>query len=173
MTKKMPTGNFKWVEKTLEEILDTSNESNEGYFVMVGLLCPQNLHDSHNDFPLASEKMTIDKESLSSYQQDLNLNPEQTKKLVEILFDKKNYVCHYSMLKFLVQQRLKVKNIRKILQFDQSNFMAVYINLITKMRQRPQNTDFDKQFFKLLNNSCFDKTMGEFETKEKVDNRKR
>ena len=46
---------------------------------MVDLLYPQNLHESHNDFPLASEKMIIDNESLSTYQKRLITNPDQTK----------------------------------------------------------------------------------------------
>ena len=32
MTKKMPTGNFKWVEKSLEDILVASDESKEVFF---------------------------------------------------------------------------------------------------------------------------------------------
>ena len=54
MTKKMPTCNFKWVEKSLEDILVTSDESKEGYFVMVDMHYPLNLHDPHSVFPLAS-----------------------------------------------------------------------------------------------------------------------
>ena len=60
MSTKMPTGNFKWVEKTLNEILETSDDNKQGYFVMVNLFYPQNLQDAHNDFSLAAEKMTID-----------------------------------------------------------------------------------------------------------------
>ena len=147
MTTKMPTGNFKWVEKTLNEILESSDDNIHGFFLMVNLLCPQNLHDAHNDFSLAAEKLTIDSQYASAYQQEINPKPEKSEKLMETLFDKKNYVCHYSMLKFLIQQGLKVKKVKRVLQIYQSNFMAAYLELNTKMRQRPQNSEFDKKFF--------------------------
>ena len=44
MTRKRRTGNFKWVEKSLEDILETSDESKERYFVMIDLPYPLNLH---------------------------------------------------------------------------------------------------------------------------------
>ena len=79
MKKKMPTGNFKWVEKSLEEILGSSDESKEGYFVIVDLHYALNLLDPHNVFPLASEKESIENDFLFLYQQKLNPKTEHTK----------------------------------------------------------------------------------------------
>ena len=87
---------------------------------------------------------------------------------METLFDKESYNCHYSKLKFLIQQGLKVATIRKELQFDQSKFTAIYKDLNIKMRQRPQNSDFDKKFFKHLNKSCFGRTMENLRRRKKV-----
>ena len=78
--------------------METSNDNNHGFFVMFDLLFPLNLQNAHNDFPLAAEKMTNDSQSLTTYQQEIIPKPEKSKKLTETLFDKKNYVCHYSRI---------------------------------------------------------------------------
>ena len=59
------------------------------FFVMVDMHYPLNLHDPHSDFPLASEKMSINNEFISSYQQKLNPKKELTKKLTVTLFHKR------------------------------------------------------------------------------------
>ena len=159
MMKPMPTGGFKWIEKSLEEVLATTDESNIGYFVMVDLKYSKELHDEHNDFPLASGKMKITNDCLSSYQKSFNQPENPTKKLMETLYDKQNYVCHYSLLKFFVEQGLQVENLNCVLQFDQSKFMKPYIEMNTKLCQQPGLSDFAKNFFKLLNYACFGKTM--------------
>ena len=56
MTKHRPVGHFLWVQKTLREIIEESNDSEGGYFVMVDLEYPKILQDNHNDFPMAAEK---------------------------------------------------------------------------------------------------------------------
>ena len=117
MMKKMPVGNFKWVEKNLVDILENSDEADQGFFVEVDLKYPQRLHDLHNDFPLAAEKLVPKKDMLSKYQ--LNFFPERqapTKKLMETLYDKKDYVCHYSILKFLVDQGIEISQLKRVPQ---------------------------------------------------------
>ena len=104
MMKPMPTGGFKWIEKSLGEVLATTDESKIGYFIMVDLKYSKELHDEHNGFPLASEKTKITNDSLSSYQKSFNQPENPTKKLMETLYDKQNYVSHYSLLKFFVEQ---------------------------------------------------------------------
>ena len=159
MMKKLPTGGFEWSDISLEKIMQTSDESDVGYFVMVDLNYPSNLHDCHNDFPLAAEKSKIDAEMLSQYQVEMGNKTSHIPKLLETLQSKQNYVCHYSVLKFYCQQGLQVTRLHKTLKFNQSDFMKCYIEQNTKLRQQPGISTFEKNFFKLLNNSCFGKTM--------------
>ena len=159
MMKKHPVGGFQWSDDTLNEILSAPDDNDFGYFVMVDLEYPTSLHDSHNDFPLAAEKMLIEEDMLSSYQKTLGSRPSSVRKLLETLHDKREYVCHYSVLKFYQQKGLKITKLHRALKFKQSNFMKAYIEQNTKLRQEPDATEFEKNFFKLLNNSCFGKTM--------------
>ena len=159
MMKKLPTGGFEWSDISLDKIMQTSDESDVGYFVMVDLNYPSSLHDCHNDFPLAAEKLKIDAEMLSQYQVELGNKTSHIPKLLETLQSKQNYACHYSVLKFYCQQGLQVTRLHKTLKFNQSDFMKCYIEQNTKLRQQPDISTFEKNFFKLLNNSCFGKTM--------------
>ena len=159
MMKKLPTGRIEWSNISLDKIMQTSDESDVGYFVMVDLNYPINLHDCHNDFPLAAEKLKIDTEMLPQYQVELGNKTSHIPKLLETLQSKQNYVCHYSVLKFYCQQGLQVTRLHKTLKFNQSDFVKCYIEQITKLRQQPGISTFEKNFFKLLNNSCFGKTM--------------
>ena len=79
-------------------------------------------------------------------------------KLVETLFDKVFYVCHFRNLKFYVEQGLTVTSLHRVSQFEQNYWLGTYISKNTEMRINAQ-TDFDKNFFKLLSNACFGKTM--------------
>ncbi|XP_075256665.1 uncharacterized protein LOC142349135 [Convolutriloba macropyga] len=159
MMKKLPTGGFEWSDISLDKITQTSDESDVGYFVMVDLNYPSSLHDCPNDFPLAAEKLKIDAEMLSQYQVELGNKTSHIPKLLETLQPKQNYACHYSVLKFYCQQELQVTRLHKTLKFNQSDFMKCYIQQNTKLRQQPDISTFEKNFFKLLNNSCFGKTM--------------
>ena len=117
MTKSMPIGDFKWVEKSLSEIIAQPNDSRKGFFVMVDLEYPSSLHDNHINFPLAAAKMKISEFHLSSYQKSCSRHEATIEKLMETLFNKTDYVCHYSILKFFVKHELKVTKISKVLQF--------------------------------------------------------
>ena len=89
MTKHMPTGDFKWVNRSLSELLDEPNNSDKGYFVMVDLQYPLDLHDDHNDFPLGAEKLINREKGLSNYQKSISRQETKTETLMETLFDKK------------------------------------------------------------------------------------
>ena len=124
-------------------ILDLSPESDYGFILEVDLDYPDHLHDLHNDYPLAPEKITDDK----------NMS-----KLIPNLNSKMNYVCHYRNLQFYVRHGLSITKVHSVLRFRQKKFLADYINKNTILRQQAKTT-FEKDYFKLLNNSCFGKTM--------------
>ena len=118
------------------------------------------MHDLHNDYPLAPDKIKVKKEWLSDYQKELlgKDNILNVEKLVPNLMDKEKYVVHYKNLEFYVKMGLKVKKIHRVLEFDEKPWMEPYIRLNTEFRKKAK-TDFEKDFYKLMNNSVFGKTM--------------
>ena len=66
---------------------------------------------------------------------------------------------HYRHLQLYLSLGLKLKKIRRALEVQQSKWLEKYISFNTQMRARKENTDFEKDFFKLMNNSVFGKTM--------------
>ena len=70
ISEYLPYGGFKWVKvnnETVNRVLNKSNNSLYGYFLEVDLDYPEELHDIHNDYPLAPEKIKIEEEMLSPY----------------------------------------------------------------------------------------------------------
>ena len=60
MSQYLPYGGFKWVKvnnKVINRILNKSAGSSYGYFLEIDLDYPKELHDFHEDFPMAPEKM--------------------------------------------------------------------------------------------------------------------
>ena len=90
--------------------------------------------------PFLHEKMKIDK----------------IQKLVCNLRDKKKYVVHISILKQALNHGLKLKN--RVIEFNQEAWLKKYIDINTELRKKASN-DFEKDFFKLMNNAVFGKTM--------------
>ena len=158
MSQPMPTGNFCCVDYS-EKPLDTPPDSSTGYFLEVDLEYPASLHDEHNDYPLAPEKMAVTKDMMSPYQQklveDLELGAASfSKKLVPNLMPKQRYVLHYRNLQLYLPLgiRMRLAKVYNVLQFNQSAWMAPYIHKNTELRTKATN-DFSKDFFKLMNNA--------------------
>ena len=80
------------------------------------------------------------------------------KKVICNLYDKKNYVDHISSLKQALKHGLKFKKIHRAIKFNQSALLKKYIDMNTEYRMNAKN-DFEKDFFKLMNNTVFGKTM--------------
>ena len=80
------------------------------------------------------------------------------KKLVCNLYDKKNYVVHIRSLKQALNHGLILKKVHRVIQFNQKAGLKPYIDMNTEKREEAKN-DFEKDFFKLMNNAVFGKTM--------------
>ena len=164
MTQHLPKSGFHWkrVMPTEEQIMKMRPNSKKGWILEVDLEYPAYLHDAHNDYPLAPEKKTIKPQQMSEYQRrlmnGLNLAMPDTEKLVLTLEDKEKYVTHYRNLQFYLRQGMRLKKVHRVIEFDQEPWMAPYIMMNTEFRKQAKN-NFETDFYKLMNNSVFGKTM--------------
>ena len=165
MSQYLPTGGFRWMtEKQIQKVnLAACTEDRKKVMILeVDLEYPKELHELHNDYPLAAEKMKVTKEMLSPYckniQEQFGISIGQVAKLIPTLSSKKNYVLHYRNLQLCLSLGLKLKKVYRVLEFDQSPWLAQHINFNTQKRMNAKKA-FEKDFFKLLNNSVFGKTM--------------
>ena len=146
MSQKLPVNGFKWIKNTskIDEkfIKNYDEDSDKGYIFEVDAEYPRRLHDLHSDLPFLSKRMKIDK----------------CKKLVCNLHDKKKYVVHIRPLKQGLNYGLKLKKVHKIIEFNKKSWLKPYIDMNTELRKIAKN-DFEKDFFKLMNNAVFGKTM--------------
>ena len=137
MLKPLPVGDFKWMSP-----LELENWMDFPCILEVDLEYPRGLHDVHNDYPLAPERLQIN----------------NVEKLIPNLSDKKKYVLHRENLKLYLGLGLKLQCIHRGIKFGEKPWMKSYIELNTDLRTKGKN-DFEKDFFKLMNNSVFGKTM--------------
>ena len=79
-------------------------------------------------------------------------------KLVPNLRDKKNYVIHIQALDQALAHGLVLERVHRAIEFSQSAWMKPYIDFNTQLRTKATN-DFEKDFFKFMNNVVFGKTM--------------
>ena len=84
----------------------------------------------------------------------------KVEKLICDIEDKKKYVIHIRALKHALNHGLILKKVHRIIQFKQKAWLKVYImyDINTELRKNAEN-EFDKNLFKLMNNSIFGRTM--------------
>ena len=106
--------------------------------------------------------MNVTKDMLSPYckqiQEKFGISIGQVSKLVPTLLNKTKYVLHYRNLQLYLEQGLKLKKVHRVLEFNQSPWLKQYIEYNTNKRMQARKA-FEKDFFKLMNNSVFGKTM--------------
>ena len=168
MTQNLPTHKFKWMKDlTKEKVIDIldkanhcmSNHGKKGYIFEVDLEYPEHLWDSHNDYPLAPEKVIVN----------------GVEKLISHFKPRKNYVVHYRTLRQCLELGMIITAVHRGISFYQSSWMETYIRKNTELRMQASN-NFEKDFFKLMNNSVFGKTIENIRKRqniELVDNRKK
>ena len=151
MSQPLPTGGLKWVDIgpraaqwpiKPSKIRKLVKRKSKGYILEVDVHYPKELHDSHNDLPFMCECMKIN----------------VVEKLIPNLFDKKRYIIHIRALDQALKHGLVLERIYRAIEFKQSAWMKEYIDFNTKLRTAAKN-DFEKDFYKLMNNLVFGKTM--------------
>ncbi|KAK3795736.1 hypothetical protein RRG08_027294 [Elysia crispata] len=173
MSQPLPTGGFRWVEDCdglAGTIKDQPADGPEGFILEVGLEYPQELHDEHNAYPLAPERTVVQKKWMSEYQQGLlgaGVASAEVEKLVPNLRDKNHYVLHYRNLQLYLSLGMKLKKVHRALRFEQSPWMEPYIRMNTELRKQATSA-FEKDLYKLMNNSVFGKTMENFRRRVNV-----
>ena len=113
MSKFSPTGKYKWIDPEEFDSNRYSRNSSKGCVLEVDLKYPKELHELHNDYHLAPDKIEIKKEMLSNYQLKIvdfcNIPIGNVKKLVPNFYDKEKYVLHYDNWQLYLRLGLKLK----------------------------------------------------------------
>ena len=147
MIEKLPVRGFKWendFSKIDEDFVkDYNKNDNKGYILDVDVDYPSKLQNLHSDLPFLPERMIIN----------------NTKKLVCNLNDEKNYIVHINVLKQALDRGLKLKKVHRVIEFEQEAWLKEYIDVNTELRKKAAN-NFEKDFFKLMNNAVFGKPFG-------------
>ena len=133
---------FKWVKKSrlsrFNEIFikNYDENSDKGYLLEVDVDYPKELFDLHKDLPFLPERKKVNK----------------VEKLICGIEDKEKNVVHIKVLKQTWNHGLVLKKVHRVIQFNQKDWLKPYIDMNTKLIKEAKN-DFEKDFFKLMNNS--------------------
>lgn len=137
MSQYLPTGKFKWIQQRDIEQIDLAKYKNNSK--KVDQEYPKELHDLHNDYPLAAVKIKATEDMLSKYAKEIkgkfNISIGQVSKLIPTLSKKEKYVLHYRNLQLYLDLGLKLK------------------------KEHKQKILLKKISSKLMNNAVFGKTM--------------
>ena len=148
-----PDKYWKWLDK----ILNTPDDSEIGYFLEVDLKYPDDKKQKTKNFPFCPENKKINPNKYNEYMKSIKPeNYTKSKKLICDWSDKKKYLIHYRMLKFYLRHGMIIEKVHEIISFKQSKWLESYISFNTQKRNKAKN-DFEKDFFKLLNNAAFGK----------------
>ena len=168
MSHKLPLDVYKWdiIEKTFRDFVKNYDvHGNEGYLLEVDVEYPKELLNAHADLPFLPErryKITKhhNKKEYNDFEckeyKAFNITHEPKNKLIATIQDKNKYVCKISTLKTALNHGLKLRKVYRAIKFNQSAWLKRYIDMNTELRKRAKN-DFEKNFFKLMNNAVFGK----------------
>ena len=152
----------------LEDILNTPDDSDIGYFIEVDLKYPDNIKQKTKNLPFAPVNKKVNPDNFNDHMKSIKPDTYiQSSKLICDWSDKKNYLVHYRMLKFYIRHGMIVDKVHTVISFKQSRWLEKYINFNTQKRNQAVN-DFEKDFYKLLNNAFYGKTMENVRNRLKI-----
>ena len=175
MLQPLPVANFAWCkenefENIMKIIMDVDPfEADIGFILQVDIDYPEELHDCHNDLPLAPEKLYVTEDQLSSFVKENQVGARpKTKKLLTHFYKRDYYIVHHAALKYYVSEGLIVTQVHKIMKFTQKRWLADYIMMNTKLRSLC-NSSFEKDMYKLFNNSIYGKALENIWNRKEVN----
>ena len=140
MSQPLPYRNFKWIEASSV----ISKRKGIGQIFEVDLEYPEELHDLHNDYPCAAEKIKVTDDMLSDYCNEIKnkfkICSGNVHNLIPTLRDKKKYVLHEENLKLYLSLGLKLKKVHRVLEFDEKPWLKEYIDFNTEKRKEAKNS---------------------------------
>ena len=144
MSQKLSINSFKWVEDLSQFnedfIKDYDENSNKGYIIEGDNEYPKKLLNHHKGYPVLAERKRIGKCKM-------------------LICDKLDTVVdHIRAIKQSLNRGLILRRVHRVIQFNQEAWMKPYINMNPKLRKETKN-EFEKDFFKLINDPFFGKTM--------------
>ena len=128
MSEYLPYGEFKQLKNVDQlDVMSINEKSDVGYILEVDLKYPNELHELHNDYPLAPEKLAVTNDMLSKYCKEIadkyEIKVGDIKKLIPNLGNKNKYVVHYKNLQLYLSLEMKLTEIHRVLIFKQSDWM--------------------------------------------------
>jgi len=181
MLQNLPTGDFQWLEEDPDdaaylawkhdhprgeyfEYWLATYDGSRGAMLEVDLEYPDELHDMHSAFPLAPEKITITPDMIPEVLHDQC--PSSTK-LCTHLGPRHNYTVAVRNLRFYLKHGMRLTKIHRVLTFEESPWLAKWVRFCTAKRSQAQN-DFEKDFWKLMANAVYGKTMEDVRNRMKM-----
>jgi len=169
----LPINGFRWLTPKEIKVFDLKQDPDAKSFhiLEVDLEYPSNVHDAHSCYPMAVEKRSVSTEELSPYNVKFlkkhNLEHPSIEKLIPDLKDKSHYVCSLKNLQFYINHGMVLKKVHKVLTANQEPWMRPFIEFNTA-RRTEATSKFDKDLFKLFNNSCYGKLIEDVRKRRNV-----
>ena len=163
MSEYPPYEGFKWLKNVDKFDTMSINEKNPiGCSHEVDLEYSDKLHKFDDDYPPAPEKLVVSSDMLSKYckinADKYEIKAVDVRKLIPNLGKKTSYVVHYRNLQLYLSLGMILIKIHRVLKFKRSDWIKKYIDFNTEKRMNA-TTDFEKDFFKLMINSVYGKTI--------------
>ena len=143
MSQYLLYSGFKWLNREEINTFDVNSigeNSSDGYILEVDLEYVDELHELHNDYPLASEKLKISHNMLLNYRSSIankyDIKNGGVNKLVPNLGNKSKYILHYRNLQLYLLLGMKLVNVHRILKFKQSDWLKKYIDFNTDTKKK-------------------------------------
>ncbi len=151
-------------ETSLETILNTEDEAETGYMVEIDIKFNKEIHERLKQMPPCPESLAPKEEWFSDYQRLVMKETKSNtkcKKLVPHLKEHLNYCIHYRNLKYIEKLGVTLGKVHNVISFTQDKWMKPYIDSNNERRTiaAKAGNKFEKDFFKLMNNATFGKTM--------------
>ena len=155
LMQKLPYKDFEYSNATLDKVLNTSDDSDYGYWFICDLEYTNECKERTSNFQLLPQRKEVENNELGYKQR-----PSISSKREKLILDHNNkyeYPILYRMLKFFVRMGIKVTKVHRIIKFKQDYINRDYIELNTKMRAEAK-TEPEKDILKLMNNTLFGKS---------------